>query len=763
MAKDQFINKWVSTKREDTSELVLTRFAEAKQYGEEVREDLAEFMSQLENIAYQPLTFNLDVDYPEAPTAVDIDIAGDLPELPTFDGIPDSEDIDIDTLQPLPSVTLRDIGNFEGLDALGTISELSLRDVPDAPTLDGVEDIPTADLLDIPGYAGDDITFSNPEKPAPLVASTPESPSLEGLSVPTAPTMDAVQSPNIDDIPIPAIPNVSIPTFNGVKPDNNLTPPNLTFSFDEGGYSYESCIKENLPAKICAVLSGEDALVLDDDIIDGILQSAVEDLEIEAAKSYDEILNGWALKGHDLPQGAMVGRLDELRAETDRQKAGVIRDIGAKQSELAIDAIKHAMTVGAQYEGVLAELFNQIQNRTFEAAKIVQDSALKIFDTQVQIYNSNIDLYKAEASVYAELIRGNVAIYDGYKAQMDGVKVQAEVQQSKVSIYAAQLSANEIASRVYESQIRAVVARAEIERLKIERFKAEVEAYNSKVNAKTAELAGYDSEVKAELAKAQIAEAKIRGYTAQIEGLARRNEAELLQVQAVIEKNKGIAANNSAVAEMFKVSVAAVEAVNNAEALRVRSEADRNSAISASNTAKANVFEAETNAVAQYNDIQLKKLQAEAEQNKSISMNNQVKLETFKAEVMAIAEKNQAEAQRYGSEMTGYQERVRASLMEYESVLKKYQADSSLWDVKSKLALEEAKEETRVAMQEYELSLRSAETGSKVYAQLAASAMNMVNASAQVGFSGSANNSARADLTKPYETFSHNRNESISN
>ena len=638
MAKDTIINTWANTESQETGDLVATRFTDAISYGDEVKEELADFMAQLEEIAYTPLEFSFDPNYPTDPSTVDMSGVPSQPEAPEFDDIPDSADVDIESMEDLPAVNL-----------LGT-----------------------------PEYSGDEINFSDPDRPDGFTGAVPGSPSLDDLSVPSDPDLISVTPPTLDDLTVPAMPDVDIPVFNGTPPDSELTEPELNFTFLESDNVYESCIATNLPAKICAVLTGEDALVLDSDITDDIVQSVVEQVDIEAAKSYDDVLNSWALKGHSLPQGAMIGRLDELRETADRNKAMAVRDVGVKQSELAIDAMKHAMSIGAQYEGILLENFNQIQTRAFEAAKVGQESALKLFDAQVVIYNSGVDLYKAEADVFRTLMQGNIAVYDGYRAQIEGVKAQADVQESRVSIYTALLSTNEVTANIYESQIRGVVAKADIERLKIERFRAEIEAYSARVNAKTAEYSGYDSAVRAELAKAQVAETKVRGYTAQIEGISRRNTVEIQRLQAVTEQNKGIA------------------------------------------------------------------------------ITNQGQLDVFRTEVMAVSEKNNAEAQRYGVEMSGHQESIKVALANYEGVMRKYQADMALWDTKSQLAFEEAKEQVRISVQEYELSLRSAETGAKVYAQLAASAMNMVNASASVGFSGSNSNSSTGDRTKAFETFSHN-------
>jgi len=622
---------------ENTVGVVQNRFTDAKNYGDDIIANLALFMEQLKNVAYTPQTFALKVDYPFDPNVVDMSEVPNQPGAPTFETIPDSASV---------------------------ISSLA-----DMETIDAVT------LQDIPEPAFDDIVFVDPKKPDPFTETAPDEPTLSDIGTLGPLQLPDVNAPAVNNLIIPGLPALNLSTFNGTRPSNVLTEPELNFAFEEADYA--GCIKENLPAKICAILTGDDPLVLDSDTTDGILTSATEQIDIEAANSYDEILNEWALKGWTLPQGAMVGRLDELRSRGDRDKAMVIRDIGTKQSELAIDAIKHAMSIGAEYSGLLMEQFNQIQNRAFEVAKAGQDAALKFFDSQIVIYTQKIELYKAEADVLRTLQQGEIAIFDAYKTQMDGVKIQAEIEDSKVSLYAARLAANDTAAKVYETRLKAIAVKAEIEGLKVQVLKELTAAYQAKVNAKTAEYSGYESEVRAEQAKAQLAESKTRSYAAKIEGLTRRNEAEMQKQQATGEFN-------------------------------------RNTAIT-----------------------------------------NQGKIDVFRTEVSAISEKNSALAQKFGAEMSSYQEGVKVALANYDGVLKKYDADMNLWDTKAKLVLEEARETVRIAIQEYELSLTSAETGAKVYSQLAASAMNMVNASAQVSFTGHNSNSTSTDRTKAFETFSH--------
>ncbi len=642
MAKDTLIRSWANTHGEETGDLVTSRFGDAQAYGDTLKLDVQTYMSALDQIAYTPHTFTLDTEYPTDPSVVDMTTVTNKPDDLELDEIPDSDDV--------------------------------------ISSIDPIEDLPSLSLVDIPEYNEDDITFSEPRAPDEFDENPPDVVGInpDGVTQ-TDPELISISTDDFNDIIIPPSPSIDHYEFSGVRPTCALVVPDLVLSFEEGANAYESCIKTNLPAKICAVLAGEDALILDSDITDDILTTAVETLGLELAKSEDEVLTEWALKGHDLPQGAMLGRLDELRSESDRNKTGVIRDIGIKQSELAIDAMKHAMSVGTQYEGLLMEQFNQIQTRAFEVAKAGLDVGLKKLESQIAICTAETELYRADAQVFEALQKGNIAIMDGYKTEMEGAKIHGELIAEEVK---AELATNEISVKIYETIIK---GKAEIERLKVEIVKLEIEIFNAKINAKGLEYNGYETAAKVELGKAQVAETKVRGYTARVDGLSRKNEAEVQKLMAVVEKNKGIA------------------------------------------------------------------------------ITNQSRLDVFRAEVMAISEKNTAEATGYGAKMEGYKELIRVAISNYEGILKRYQADMNLWDTKAKLALEEAKEDVRIAVQEYELSIRAAETGAKVYSQLAASAMNMVNASASVGFSGSNTNSSSADRTKAYETFSHNETLSISN
>ena len=757
MPKDYSFFGTQDVKSDETYALVDAKFTQATGYANTLQGEVAKFMADLEARVSTEQPVDLVPAYPDDPTAVDLSAATTRPDDILLDDAPSAGSTlaGIIPLESLPPISIDTIGNFDGVEDLGGVSSLNLTGLPDLPDPITLDDVPDVSLTDIPDFDGDDITFSNPARPEGLGSSALPAPSINEINIPTAPAIVAVSAPQLSDITIPEMPSVNIPVFEGMRPDSTLVEPDLNFTFEEGVFQSDL---SGLITKLNNVYDGTDPLILSSDVVDAILSTAVEQIDIEAAKSYDEILKGWALKGYDIPQGAMVGRLDELMAEGDRSKAQVVRDIGTKQSELAIDAMNQALSIGTQYEGVMIGHFNNVQNRALESAKVAIDSAIKLFDAKVTIYNANVEMYKAEADVFRSLIQGNIAIYDAYKAQMEGVKAQVDVQEAQVSVYVAQLSANEIAAKVYESQIRAVVGVAEIERLKIERFKAEVEAFNARVNAKTAEYSGYDSAVRAELAKAQIAETKVRAYTARVNGVVQRNNAEIQKLQAVTERNKGVAMGNTADAEMFRAAVSAVEAANNAEALRVRAEGDRNSAIAQTNTAQADVFRTQAGAVEQQNKAEMLRLQSVTEQNKSIAITNQNRVDIFKGEVSAIAEKNNAEAQKHGAQMDGYTQDVKVALANYEGTLKKYESDINVHSINSQLALEEAKEKVRVSVQNFASQLEAAKTGAQVYAQLAASAMSMIHTTASTSFSGGNRNSTTADRSKSFETFSYSEN-----
>ena len=279
---------------------------------------------------------------------------------------------------------------------------------------------------------------------------------------------------------------------------------------------------------------------------------------------------------------------------------------------------------------------------------------------------------------------------------------------------------------------------------------ASVDLLNAHINKQNAFLEVYKTKavVYGERIKALLAQVDI--YKGQVEGV--RVSAEVQKTQVEIYE---------ASARMYSIQLESVKILRDIEALKI------------------DIYKAETDVYvaklsAEKNKVDIYATQVESERTKAQTYGEQIKayiatvdaekakLEVRLANLTAVAQKNSAELERYRVEIGAYQvevdakaKQIGATTSAYEAEVSAYVAENSannaFYDVKIKemdaainlanLNLQKSVAQIESRTQAYvaikELEVKGTEGVMSVSAQLAASALSAVHASANYGYSGS--------------------------
>ena len=526
--------------------LVSERFSTAIAYGSSAWATAWGLLNELGNSDY---TINWDVDSwvavpvggldgisadkPTSPTVGTIEI-----DLPSFGGsAPETPDIDIN-IDPAPPFNVTDPG----------------FNIPDPP----------------------DVTF-------PTFSETP--PPITDPAIPSPPSVNLPPVPVIDDISIPSPPEYNLPDFEGELPTMDLTPPEPMFVWNEIEYNSDllTQVKSKLLLDLVNGGSGLDAATEQ-----AIYDRATDRQELENQQMYDEALNFWSSRGWTEPPGALAGRLLETNYKIVQTRTDLNNDILINQSKLAQDNTHFIITSTLQNEKQLMDYTNQYQQRAFDAAKYVVESALIIYQAKVEAYKAQLEIYRVQAQVFESRIRAEIAKAELYKAQIDGLRLTVEVKRLMIEAYQAQVNSVLALIDIYKAQMEGAKIQADIDRTKIESFQALVEAYKAQVQATTEHYKAYQAQIAGEVAKAEMYTAQVNGYKARVEAYKAAADIQVARVQAEVELNKGkvdvfkslidqYTAEVGAAVESAKAQVA-IEGLNinvfEAEVNRYRSEVD---------------------------------------------------------------------------------------------------------------------------------------------------------------------------------------------
>ena len=255
------------------------------------------------------------------------------------------------------------------------VSSVDISESPVAPNIDTSIDIPVFDLeapsIDIPALPI--VTLPTAPGNAPVMSDV-ELPAAPSITLPVAPSVS---------ITIPTAPEISVAEFNDEAPIVTLTPPTSTFSFEE--ITYDSYV--NSATSAIDNLGG-----LSESVEAAEWARAKARLDISNERTYNEALSFWSSRGWALPVGAMTGRLTEALTEQTRAEQQLSYEVMIKAADINHDANKVKAASYIELEKVVSDYANKVAQRAFDSAKVIQDTALVVFNSQVALYNAEMDL-----------------------------------------------------------------------------------------------------------------------------------------------------------------------------------------------------------------------------------------------------------------------------------------------------------------------------------------------------------------------------------
>lgn len=490
-----------------TGQLVISRFGQAMDYANEVRDAAMELIAEL-GIGFG----EWGGGGPGIPPWVPIDDAG-LSGINAID--PGEHSVD--------PVSMPEV-DFEGT-------------IPDRDDL-----IITTDPPPEPSYSSPNINIPDPPDDEFPIFDT-EPPSITDPDIPTKPEVTIPPLPDIPDVVIPSPPDYNIPDFEGEFPVTDLTPPEPTFVWNE--LEYDSDLKMAVTTKLLAeIVAGGSGL--SEEWENAFLARMQAKLDQEHEAAYQEAYNRFAQRGFIMPPGALAGQMLEIQNRVLQNQENLLNDIIVKQEEVAHEYGKFVVDKSLQWEKDLMANTNIFQQRQFEAAKYAVEAALIVYQARVEAYKAELEAYKVLAEVFTAKIQAEIAKAELYKAQIEGVKATVDVQRARIAAYEAQINGIEAIVSLYTAEMEGAKVKAEVDRTRVEGYKALVESYAARVNAITAKYNAYQAQIAGEEAKARVYLAEVQGYTAEVNAyraLAEvdiaRAEAQLKLIQADVETFKG--------------------------------------------------------------------------------------------------------------------------------------------------------------------------------------------------------------------------------
>ena len=402
---------------------------------------------------------------------------------------------------------------------------------------------------------------------------------------------------------------------------------------------------------------------------------------------------------------------------------------------------------GVERERVENErLYEEVQNQFSATGFNLPNGAYaaRLNSVSNEISRKNIQLSREILISQAELAQNNTQFTTQQAVVLEQMLVNFFNDQENRSLQAAQIAVTS-AMEIYNALVTQ-------QRLKLEKYQAEANVFNIKIQAQMNAVEAYRAEVEAAKAKVDVNNARVNIYNAQIEGIQTivnvyATEMESARVQASIQQLQ---------IDIFKAQIDAYVASLEAEKSKVQVFATQ---VNAEKT-RADAFGAEVAAYQTEVNAKVSELEAQKTIAEVTLQKNQLSIDVYRAQIEKYnteitAELKSAEllVNGYQVEASTYTAQVSAKGMEFESRIKETDATIELAkaEIQKALALISSTSESYIALKS--LQANGTEGIMNVNAQIAASAMNAVNASVSQGASFS-----KSEVESESESLSESHN-----
>lgn len=453
--------------------------------------------------------------------------------------------------------------DFDPMSLSWTISPITHGDyspaMPDEP--DMVLTMPTTPVADVlEEIAVESVDVASLDAVAPLIVipddpdpDWPEdpgtAPSVSDVVVGAKPTYDIPAVPSLDDIAVHAPPEDEVPAFEATEPTFDVDAPQSIFLYEEATYS--SSLKIATENKLLNIVENG-GTGLDIDVEEAIWNRALSRKQVADAAKHDEAERYFSSRGFNMPQGALVARLDELLTERARAEDDINHEIMIKQAELAQTNTHFAITSAIQYESSIMAYLGGVAQRTLDSSKYVQEAAIALFNAGVERYNAQLRGYQTAATVYESRIRASMLILEKYKLRLEGTRLQSDIQKSRVDIYKTQIDALTSLMNLYRVEMDSARIKSDIERLKLEGYREKVGAYTARIGAVVSRYNAYQAQISGEIAKASVYSEQVKAYLASIQGSKVKSDISISEAGVKLDSNRFLVEKYKAELERFR-------------------------------------------------------------------------------------------------------------------------------------------------------------------------------------------------------------------
>ena len=229
-------------------------------------------------------------------------------------------------------------------------------------------------------------SLSMPAPPVMTQVSPPQSPKVDlAVAIPSAPVIAMPEMDALDKITLPIFAFRDLPTFDGTPPDPDaVKTPSVFINWREPEYASEAL--DDITAKVRTMLQGGTGIP---PVVEEALFARTRERErAETEREIQAANDTWAARGFSMPPGMLAKQAAVIREQGRLKSAELNRDIMVQAATWEIENLRFAVQQGIALEQLTQNLFINMVQRLFEAARFQVESEISVFNAQVGLFNA---------------------------------------------------------------------------------------------------------------------------------------------------------------------------------------------------------------------------------------------------------------------------------------------------------------------------------------------------------------------------------------
>lgn len=447
---------------------------------------------------------------------------------------------------------------------IGSPPEIS---VPAAPSIDtGGLSIPP--LPQLP-------TINVPAVPSMGAVAVPSAPRIDAtIHLPSAPSLQLPEMEALESLSLPVFSFRELPTFDGTPPDpDSITTPAVFINWHEPEYASE--VLEDITAQVRAMLQGGTGIP--PVVEEALFARARERDRAETEREIQAATDIWAARGFSMPPGMLAKQAAALREQGRLKSAELNRDIMVQAATWEIENLRFAVQQGIALEQLTQNLFINMVQRLFEAARFQVESEISVFNAQVGLFNAKNQAFATYADAYRIKLEHALGELQAYKTAVDAQVAVGQINQQRVEVFKSKVDAVMAHVEIYKAMVQGEAAKTEVIKGQFDAYRAEVAAYGEQIGAEKVKFDAYAAQVQGVTAQAGVFEAQTRAYAAQVQAVAAQADVRTKSAQVQVENVRAQAQVAEAQISAYKAKADyAMTSVSKAlAAIQAQSEATR--------------------------------------------------------------------------------------------------------------------------------------------------------------------------------------------